>query len=134
MTAPAPTVERPSIAWGVVGAIALAKVTFQLATATRSGLHRDEFYYLAGGHHLAWGYVDHPPLVPALYRLGEALFGHTQLALHVLPALVGGAYVVVGALLAREFGGRQFAQAAITGHYVQRSMAGGVALSEAFDG
>jgi Arc/MetJ family transcription regulator len=67
-------------------------------------------YYLAGGHHLALGYVDHPPLVPALYRVGEALFGHTQLALHVLPAFVGGVYVVVGALLARELGGRRFAQ------------------------
>ena len=88
----------------------MAKVAFQLATATRSGLHRDEMYYLAGGHHLAWGYVDHPPLVPALYRAGEALFGHTQLALHVLPAFVGGVYVVVGALLARELGGRRFAQ------------------------
>ena len=88
----------------------MAKVAFQLASANRSGLHRDEMYYLAGGHHLAWGYVDHPPLVPALYRLGEALFGHTQLALHVLPAFVGGVYVVVGALLARELGGRRFAQ------------------------
>ena len=70
-----PNTTLPPVAWRVVGVIAALKVVFHLATADFAGLHRDEHYYLAGGHHLAWGYVDHPPLVPLLYRVGEELFG-----------------------------------------------------------
>ncbi|HXY95227.1 MAG TPA: glycosyltransferase family 39 protein [Acidimicrobiia bacterium] len=100
----------PPLAIRSVAAIAAAKVAFQLVTASMYGLHRDEFYYLAGGDHLAWGYVDHPPAVPALYRLAEVLFGQSQFGLHVLPAFVGGVLVLLGAVLAREFGGRARAQ------------------------
>jgi hypothetical protein len=96
--------------WAMVGWVAGLKVAFQLVTAGLYGAHRDEFYYLEGGHHLAWGYVDHPPMVPALDRLGEIVFGHSVPALHTLPALIGGLFVVVGALLARELGGGRFAQ------------------------
>jgi len=101
----------PPIAWPVVGTIAALTTVFHLATANVAQPHRDEFYYLAGGHHPAFGYVDHPPIVPLLYRASEALFGHSQLALHVLPSVVGGFFVIVAALLARELGGRAVAQA-----------------------
>ena len=102
--------ELAPVAWGSVAVIAAVKVGFQLVTAGLYGPHRDEFYYLDGGYHLAWGYVDHPPLVPVLYRLSAAVFGHTVPALHVLPAFIGAVYVVLGALLAREFGGRRAEQ------------------------
>jgi Dolichyl-phosphate-mannose-protein mannosyltransferase len=100
----------PRLAARLVAGLAAAKVVFHLATSRLYGLHRDEFYYLAGGHHLSWGYVDHPPLTPILYRVGEVLFGRSATGLHVLPALLGGLLVVVGALLAREFGGGRAAQ------------------------
>jgi hypothetical protein len=90
--------------------LAVAKVGLQLLTANLYGAHRDEFYYLESGHHLAWGYVDNPPLVPAAYRLEEFVFGHSVFGLAVLPAFLGGIYVVLGGLLARELGGRRFAQ------------------------
>jgi hypothetical protein len=91
--------------------IAAAKVAFQLLTANLYGAHRDEFYYLESGHHLAWGYVDNPPLVPLLYRLSEETFGHSVLALAVVPALLGGVFVVLGALIAADLGGGRTAQA-----------------------
>ena len=84
-TPPQDSLKLSTIAWRPVIAIAAAKVAFQLATSDLYGAHRDEFYYLAGGHHLAFGYVDHPPIVPVLYRLSEILFGHTVPAMHVLP-------------------------------------------------
>jgi hypothetical protein len=110
-----PVIQRvttlPAVAWRVVGPIAGLTAVFHLATANVAEPHRDEFYYLAGGHHPAFGYVDHPPIVPLLYRASEAIFGHSQLALHVLPSLLGGVFVIVAALLARELGGRTTSQA-----------------------
>jgi 4-amino-4-deoxy-L-arabinose transferase-like glycosyltransferase len=100
----------PRLAGRLVVAVAVAKVIFHLATSRLYGLHRDEFYYLAGGHHLSWGYVDHPPLTPFLYRAGEVLFGRSATGLHVIPAILAGVLVLVGALLAREFGGGPTAQ------------------------
>src|SRR5262245_26805456 len=87
----------PRLAWPVVGTIAAVATLFHLATANVAEPHRDEFYYLAGGHHPAFGYVDHPPIVPLLYRASEIVFGHSQLALHVLPSLIAGAFVIVAA-------------------------------------
>lgn len=94
-----------------VGIIALAGTVFHLATASLYGLHRAEYYYLAAGRHLAWGYVDQPPVTPMLYRVSESLFGTSILGLHVLPALIGALTVVLAALLAREMGGASSAQA-----------------------
>ena len=74
------------------------------------GLHRDEFYYLAGGRRLDWGYVDHPPVTPLLYRIGELVFGASQTGIHTLPAILSGVLVLIGALLAREMGGDRRAQ------------------------
>jgi 4-amino-4-deoxy-L-arabinose transferase-like glycosyltransferase len=93
-------------AWIVAG----ATVLWHLATATIYSYHRDELYYLASGRRLAWGYADHPPLTPLLYRIGEKLFGSSPLGLHVMPALLHGAIVLLTALIARELGGSGRAQ------------------------
>ena len=108
---PTPAASLAPIAWPVVGTIAALTTVFHLATANVAQPHRDEFYYLAGGRHPAFGYVDHPPLVPLLYRASEAIFGRSQFGLHVLPSLIAGVFVIVAALLARELGGRTTAQA-----------------------
>ena len=42
--------------------LVLAKLLVHLTTATNYGLFVDELYFLACGQHLAWGYVDLPPL------------------------------------------------------------------------
>jgi len=55
--------------------IALVKLAIHLATNGGYGYHRDELYYIACGDHLAWGYVDHPPLTPFLARIITATLG-----------------------------------------------------------
>ena len=74
-------------AWIVAG----STVVFHLATSTIYSYHRDEVYYLASGRRLSWGYVDHPPLTPFLYRVSDTLFGSSLFGLRILPALLHGA-------------------------------------------
>jgi 4-amino-4-deoxy-L-arabinose transferase-like glycosyltransferase len=93
-----------------VGWIAAATTALHLVTANVWGYHRDEFYYLACGRRLAWGFVDHPPVTPALYRLADLTVGSSKLGLRIAPALFHGATVVLVALLARELGGSSRAQ------------------------
>lgn len=74
------------------------------------GYFRDEFYYLACAEHLAWGYVDHPPLSIGALWVSRSLLGDSLAALRFLPSLAGALVVLLTALLARELGGRRFAQ------------------------
>ncbi|MCA9755914.1 MAG: glycosyltransferase family 39 protein [Candidatus Eisenbacteria bacterium] len=74
------------------------------------GIFRDEFYYLACSRHLAWGYVDHPPLSAFLLALQTAVFGDSLFALRILPALAGGASVFLVGAIAREFGAKRYGQ------------------------
>lgn len=95
------TRRLPIAAW-FVGATLLGA---HLLTIGRYGVFRDELYYVANGRHLAWGYVDHPPLVAALAWLTEHTVGTSVPALRapILLALV--ALLVVVAALVRRLGG-----------------------------
>lgn len=74
------------------------------------GIFRDELYYVACGRRLAWGYVDHPPLVAVMARAGEWLFGDSVAGLRVIPVALAGLLVVATAALSRRLGGGPFAQ------------------------
>jgi uncharacterized membrane protein len=91
--------------------LAGAKLLLHLLTAARYGIFRDEMYYLACSQHLAWGYVDHPPLTVFLAWFARHVFGESLLGLRLLPALAGAAIVWLTGALAREMGGGRFAQA-----------------------
>jgi len=74
------------------------------------GFFRDEFYYIACGEHLAWGYVDHPPLIALITAVTRALLGDSLFALRLFPAFAGAATVYLTGLIARELGGGRSAQ------------------------
>lgn len=74
-------------------------------------LFRDEMYYILCGRHLAWGYVDQPPIVALAARFSELVFGWHSVALfRMLPSLAGALEVAGTGLLVREMGGRRLAQ------------------------
>ena len=74
------------------------------------GYFRDELYYAACGQHLAWGYVDHAPGVAVVAWASRAVLGNSLFALRFLPALSAAAKVFLAGWIAREAGGRKFAQ------------------------
>jgi 4-amino-4-deoxy-L-arabinose transferase-like glycosyltransferase len=90
--------------------LALADVVAHLLIAGNYGYFRDELYYMIDGRHLAFGYVDQPPLIGWLAALVHVTLGDSLVALHILPALAAGAIVFVTGLIARELGGGRFAQ------------------------
>ncbi|MEO7921906.1 MAG: glycosyltransferase family 39 protein, partial [Thermoanaerobaculia bacterium] len=101
--------ERPALDGRVLGVLVAVKLALHLATANRYGYFRDELYFLDLGRHLAWGYVDTAPLI-ALYARVALLLGGSLVVLRTIAALAGAAKVVLTLLLARELGGRRFAQ------------------------
>ncbi|HEY4008648.1 MAG TPA: glycosyltransferase family 39 protein [Acidobacteriaceae bacterium] len=72
---------------------------------------RDEFYYIACGRHLAWGYVDHGPIVAVQARVGELLFGDSVFGIRILSAVAGALTIFLGGTIAWALGGRRPAQA-----------------------
>jgi hypothetical protein len=82
-----------------------------LATATRYGYFRDALYYLACSEHLAWGYVDQPPLIVFIAWVTRHTLGVSLPALLLWPAMAGAARIISTAAFARELGANKFGTA-----------------------
>ena len=102
-----PESQRVSL-WPWAYVIALGYFALHLATSTRYGYFRDALYYLACSEHLAFGYVDQPPLIALLGWITRHTLGTSLPALLFWPALAGAARVVLTATLARELGAGRF--------------------------
>ena len=69
---------------------------------------RDEFLYLAEAHHLAWGYMEVPPLL-SVFAWFTNLFGTSMFWLKFWPSLFGAInYILVGKIIL-SFRGKVFA-------------------------
>lgn len=84
---------------------------YQILTAFYSsyGFFIDEFYYIACSKHLAFGYIDHPPLSIVLLAVSRWLLGDSLVAIRIFPALAASATVLLTGILARELGGSRLA-------------------------
>ena len=115
-TDPAPALDNQRqsfLADGMLTVLFLAFANFllHLYFNNRYGYFRDEFDYMACGDHLAWGYVDQPPLVPFLVKISRLVLGDSLRSIRIVPALATSAAVILTAMIARELGGRRFALA-----------------------
>jgi hypothetical protein len=97
--------------YGLIGALAAFRFALYLYTGDQYNYFRDEFYYIACSDHLAWGYVDQPPLSILLLKFNRLLLGDSLYALRLMPALCIAVCVFIVGLIARELGGGKFAQA-----------------------
>src|SRR5580700_956495 len=81
--------------------LALAKLLIQFAGINHYGFFRDEVYYMACGEHLAWGYIDQPPLIALIAWFARHAFGNSIFDVRVLAALAGAAVVFFTGWIAR---------------------------------
>jgi hypothetical protein len=114
--AASPTLIRTRAQEGVVSATAMLcvlaglSIVIHLPGMARYGFFRDELYYIACGEHLAWGYVDQPPLIALIAWISRHVLGNSLAAFRVLPILAGAVTVYLTGWLARELGGGRLAQ------------------------
>ena len=71
----------------IILAISVVKLLFHCYFNNRYGYFRDEFDYMSCGDHLAWGYVDQPPLIPFLIRVCRAVLGDSLRSVRLIPAV-----------------------------------------------
>jgi 4-amino-4-deoxy-L-arabinose transferase-like glycosyltransferase len=93
-----------------VAFIAAGKLALHLYAGRRYGYFVDELYYLACARHLAWGYVDQPPLIAAIVKITQAVLGDSIVALRFPAALAGAVTAVITGRIAYKLGGTSFAQ------------------------
>ena len=72
------------------------------------GPHRDEFLYLAEARHMAWGYMEAPPLLSVFAWLTN-LLGGAMWTIKIWPSLAGAATYFLTGRLVLHLGGRWFA-------------------------
>jgi 4-amino-4-deoxy-L-arabinose transferase-like glycosyltransferase len=91
--------------------LALVDFVAHMLVSGNYGYFRDELYYIEAGSHLAFGYVDFPPLIALVAKFLGMLAGDALWAIHLVPALATALIVLITGLVARELGGGRFAQA-----------------------
>ena len=75
-------------------------VALQVFAAGRLELTFDEAYYALWSRSLAFGYLDHPPMVALFIRASTALFGGSELGVRALSLLLVGSLPALVALVA----------------------------------
>ncbi|MGE5518478.1 MAG: ArnT family glycosyltransferase [Candidatus Dadabacteria bacterium] len=61
---------------------------FSLVQAIFTQVQDDEAYYWVYSKYLSWGYMDHPPMIALIIKMGSTLF-HGNLGLRLFPVLLG---------------------------------------------
>lgn len=104
------TASAPAVAVAPLALASVAVALLHLVCINQYGYFRDELYYLSCAKHLAWGYVDHPPLCVALLKVVTDTFGDSLAAVRSIGVTAGFLSVWVAGLVVRELGGKAWAQ------------------------
>ena len=83
------TMTDPGLSRRSMIALLIVLVGLRIVFAPLLELIPDEAYYWTYSRHLDIGYLDHPPMIAWLIRIGTELFGQTELGVR-LPALACG--------------------------------------------
>ena len=86
----------------------LLKLALHLLTNTNYGFHRDEYLYLIEGQHLAWGFMEIPPITAFLAFLANTM-GASVFVVRLFPAMIGVLSVYLLCRLVESLGGQKWA-------------------------
>ena len=92
-------------------AVSAALFLILAGTAAVDAFFRDEFYYLACSHRLAWGYVDHPPLSIAILWIVRHVAGDSLMALRLAAAAAAAATIWITGSIACRLGAGVYGEA-----------------------
>jgi len=101
---------RPPVALGLLTMLALTRLALHCVTNGQYAFHRDELGLLDDARFLDWGYVSYPPFAPLIARLALILFGPSLVGVRFFAALAQSIAMIFSGLMARELGGRRWAQ------------------------
>jgi hypothetical protein len=90
--------------------VVLLKVFLHLLTINRYGYFIDELYNIASSRNLSFGFVEISHLGPMIYAGWISVFGHSMFSLRMLALIPGVITVFTAGRIARELGGKRFAQ------------------------
>jgi 4-amino-4-deoxy-L-arabinose transferase-like glycosyltransferase len=85
-----------------VWAIAVGTVVVHLATGWRYGFDRDELMALEDARHLAWGYVQYPPMTALFGWMALKLFGTSLAGFRFFAAVAQAVALVLTGMMAKE--------------------------------
>lgn len=86
----------------VISILAIIKLLIQLLGNRNYGFHRDELLHLSVSEHLAWGYMEFPPMIAVLGKLSYWIFGYSLMGVRLFPTLAGVSMLVICCLMARK--------------------------------
>jgi hypothetical protein len=95
---------------GLLVLFGVAVVLLHILVNGRYGFHRDELQTFSNARHLAWGYIEYPPMTAVIGRAELALFGDSLRGFRFFPALTQGLVFVLTGLVARALGAGREAQ------------------------
>ena len=84
-----------------VWAIAVGTVVVHVATGWRYGFNRDELMALEDARHLAWGYVQYPPMTAFFGWMALKLFGTSLVGFRLFAAVVQALALVLAGMMAK---------------------------------
>src|SRR5512137_1454679 len=88
--------------------IAILNVLFHLAFYNTLGFHRDELLYFSLGQHLSAGYASVPPFTGFVAWLMIQISGYSLLSARILPMMLSGFLVLLGAAITKELQGKHY--------------------------
>ncbi len=98
------------IQWYIILSLAGLKLLMHFIVNSLSffGMHRDEYLYISESDHMAWGYMEVPPMIAVFGKIARSLLGDSLFAVRFFPALIGALTIVLLGIMIRDLGGENY--------------------------
>lgn len=95
--------------------LCVVKLTIHLVGNQNYGFHRDELLHLSVSEHLAWGYMEFPPLIAFIGKAATTFFDHSLSGIRFFSTLAGIGIVILVCLMTIEMGAQKLVSVFVAG-------------------